>query len=274
VPDLNGAGIRAEGNGLTIINSGFFDNENGILGPDGGTLTIDRSEFARNGVGDRGRTHNIYVGYASRVTVTASYFHQAFIGHNFKSRARETRIENSYFMDGTSGTASYQVDVPEGGTVFLRGNLLQKGPNADNSILVNYGSEGQLAGATHTLTMLHNTLVSTYPGGSFLNAAPFVQSVTLGANIFAGTGSPAKFNSGIASKVAETHSLVTAAANFPNATNTATPNFWPSAGALGSTLVSAIPDPSYTMDAPRLFVTRAVDTGAGTRRIGALQAAP
>jgi hypothetical protein len=274
VPDLNGAGIRAEGNGLKIINSGFFDNENGILGPDGGDLTIERSEFARNGVGDYGRTHNIYVGYANRVTVRSSFFHEAVIGHNFKSRAKETRIENSYFMDGANGTASYQIDVPNGGLVVLRGNMLQKGPRADNSTLVNYGSEGALAGATHTLTMVHNTLVSTYSGGTFVNAATFVQSVVLTANVFAGTGSPVKINGGVLSKVSEVASLVTGASNFPGATNIAAPSFWPSDGLLASTLIGAIPDATYSFDAPRPFTLRAVDTSVGTRRIGALQAAP
>jgi hypothetical protein len=49
VPDQNGAGIRAEhGGSLTIRNSGFFDNENGIQGGDGAaTVTIDRSEFGQ-----------------------------------------------------------------------------------------------------------------------------------------------------------------------------------------------------------------------------------
>ena len=32
VPDQNGAGIRAEGKNLTVRNSRFYDNENGILG--------------------------------------------------------------------------------------------------------------------------------------------------------------------------------------------------------------------------------------------------
>ena len=53
---------------------------------------IDRSEFARNGHGD-GQSHNLYIGEANRLIVTASFFHNAKIGHNFKSRARETHIE-------------------------------------------------------------------------------------------------------------------------------------------------------------------------------------
>jgi len=111
VPDRNGAGIRAEHDGRLIIrNSGFFDNENGILGGHpGATISIERSEFARNGYGD-GYSHNLYGGDIDRLTAVGSFFHQAKVGHNFKSRARETRIENSYFMDGPAGTSSYLAD--------------------------------------------------------------------------------------------------------------------------------------------------------------------
>ncbi len=271
VPDRNGAGIRAEGRGLTIINAGFYDNENGILGPGAGELTIVRSEFARNGFGD-GQSHNLYVGAADRLTVLASFFHEARIGHNLKSRARETRIENSYFMDGADGTASYQIDVPNGGLVFLRGNLIQKGPRADNATLISYGSEGLRSGVTHTLTLVHNTLVSTYPGGSFIFAAPGVQSVVLKANLFAGTGAPPKINGAAWAKVVEDSSLVTTADPFGAATRIDAPDFWPSDGLLAQTLLSSVPDPTYVDDAPRPYRLRAV-VGA-TRRIGALQRAP
>lgn len=272
VPDQNGAGIRAEGNGLTIINSGFYDGENGILGPDGGDLTIINSEFARNGFGD-GFTHNIYVGPANRVTVTSSFFHEAKIGHNFKSRAKETRIENSYFMDGPTGTASYQVDVPNGGVVFLRGNMMQKGPNADNSIVVNFGSEGLRTGITHTLMMIHNTLVSTYSGGSFLSVVSGVGSVTLSANLFAGTNSPAKIIGVSAAKVADTNSVVSTASNLTAPTNVAGPNFWPTSTLAAQTSLSVVPDSGYVFDAPQPYGQRAIGT-APPRRVGALQAAP
>ena len=46
VPDLNGAGIRAEGKNLTVRGSYFHDDENGILGGAGEVL-IKTSEFAK-----------------------------------------------------------------------------------------------------------------------------------------------------------------------------------------------------------------------------------
>ncbi len=196
VPDQNGAGIRAEhGGSLVVRNSGFFDNENGILGGYGAsTVTIDRSEFARNGYGD-GYSHNIYIGSAARLTVTSSYFHEAKIGHNLKSRAKETHIENSYFVDGPTGTSSYLADFPNGGRVYMRGNFFHKGPNADNSTAVSYGAEG-VTWSANTLEMVHNTVVMTRSGGAFVGAPSNTQSLKLIANIFAGTNSPALITGG------------------------------------------------------------------------------
>lgn len=271
VPDLNGAGIRGDGSNLTVINSGFYGNQNGILGPDGGDLTIQRSEFANNGHGD-GYSHNIYVAAISKVTVTDSVFRQARIGHNFKSRARETRIENSYFMDGPTGTASYQIDTPDGGVVFLRGNLIQKGPNADNSISVAYGAESLSAGTTHTLTMIHNTLVSTRDGGIFVNANGGTASVTLRANLFAGNGTT-KITGVAASKIAESDTVVGTATQITAPDNVTTPNFWPSdTTLLNQMLLLGVADATYTVEAPTPFARRAI--GGSTRRAGALQAAP
>lgn len=273
VPDANGAGIRAEGNGLTIYNCKFFDNENGILGPDGGDLTLERCEFARNGIGEAGRTHNIYVGGANRVTVRSCYFHEAHIGHNFKCRAKETTIENSYFMDGPNGNSSYLIDVPDGGKVYLRGNLFQKGPNADNSISVHFGEEYLLHGwPVNTLTMVHNTFVSTRGGGTFVTGDGRLTAVVSTANLFATTSGTAKYAFNAATTVTETSSFTTTASNITAPDNIAAPNFWPLPAVLPQILLSAVPDATYGFDSPAPYVLRAIS--GSTRRVGALQAAP
>jgi hypothetical protein len=271
VPDQNGAGLRAEGVNLTIINSGFYDNENGILGGDSGTITISRSEFARNGFGD-GYTHNIYIGPIDRLTVSSSYFHEAKIGHNLKSRAKQTTIENSFFMDGPNGTASYLVDTPNGGVVYLRGNLFQKGPNADNSIAIAYGQEG-LTKPVNTLEMVHNTVVMTRSGGTFITAPGGTQSVKLTANLFAGTGSPAFFSGGFASgNIVQQGNVTSTASNIPGADNIAAPNFWPNASLQALIGLSGVPDAGYTRDSPRPYLLRSI---TGSARVsGAVQSAP
>ncbi|HET9205794.1 MAG TPA: right-handed parallel beta-helix repeat-containing protein [Burkholderiaceae bacterium] len=271
VPDRNGAGIRAEGGNLTIRNCGFFDSDEGILSGRGGEIVIDRSEFARNGYGD-GQSHNLYIGEADRLIVTASFFHSARIGHNFKSRARETRIENSYFMDGTTGTASYQVDFPNGGIVHLRGNVFQKGPRADNPAAVAFGQEG-LKWPTNTLEMVHNTVVSTYSGGAFIVAHRATQGVRLVANLFAGTGDPRLVSGGVpGGRVQQQHTVLGVASNLPGATDVTAPNFWPDASLRARLALAAAADTGYVQDAPRPLITRALRPGV--RLVGALQSSP
>ncbi len=272
VPDQNGAGIRVEpGVNLTVRNSGFFDNENGILAAAGATtITIDRSEFGRNGRGD-GYTHNIYVNQIDRIAVTASYFHEAKIGHNFKSRAKESVLENSYFMDGATGTSSYLADFPNGGKVVLKGNMFHKGPNADNPNAISYGAEG-LSNPSNTFEAVHNTVVVTRSGGAFLAIANGTSSVKLTANLFAGTGSPTLITGGYAAgNAVQSNNVTSVASNIPGASNLTTPNFWPNATLQSLMALSVVPDASYTRDAPAPYTLRAI---SGSRKVGALQAAP
>ncbi|MGE0098158.1 MAG: hypothetical protein AB7S86_07390 [Hydrogenophaga sp.] len=271
VPDENGAGIRAQNGGyLRIINSGFFNNQNGILSNAGSsTINIERSEFARNGLGD-GYTHNIYIGQIDKLTVSASYFHEAKIGHNLKSRARESVIENSYFMDGPTGTSSYLADFPNGGKVVLKGNMFHKGPNADNSNAIAYGLEG-LSNPTNTLDVIHNTVAVTRSGGAFFAIASGTSSVKFTANIFAGTGNQSLVTGFSVGNVAQASNVTSSASNIPGATNIASPNFWPNATLQALIGLSTVPDATYTRDAPAPYTLRTI---SGARKVGALQSAP
>jgi hypothetical protein len=273
VPDQNGAGIRAEHGGqLWIRNSGFYDNEDGILAGSGSaTILIEGSEFARNGYGD-GQSHNIYVNNVDRLTVRTSFFHEAKIGHNLKSRAKESVIENNYFMDGPTGTSSYLADFPNGGKVTLRGNLFHQGPNTDNPNAISFGAEG-LSNPTNTLELAHNTLVNTRSGGSFLNIASGTQSVKLTANLFAGTGGTTLIAGGYAAGNASQQGNVTSvASNIPGASSIASPNFWPNAGLQAQIGMGSVLDASYVSDSPAPYSLRTISGGA--RNAGALQAAP
>jgi len=271
VPDQNGAGIRLDGGSLVLRNAGFYNNQNGILGgATGTTLTIENSEFSGNGFGD-GYTHNIYVGFADRVNVKASYFHDAHVGHNYKSRAKENHIEDSYFMDGAAGNSSYLLDFPNGGLVYMRGNLLQKGPNAENPTVVSFNADEASSGLkwpVNTVTMVHNTVVTNYGSGSFLYAPASTQAVTLTANLFAG-------NAGLliggfaASMISQQSNLMTTAANVPGAANA---QFWPAASLLNQIKLTTVPDPQYVSDSPQPMQLRAISSGQ--RKIGALQSAP
>jgi hypothetical protein len=276
VNDQNGAGIRAEHTGgfLRIIDSGFYDNENGILAADGPTtILIEGSEFARNGTGlPDGQTHNIYINRIDSVRVTASFFHQARYGHNFKSRARETVIENSYLMDGPGGYSSYLVDVPNGGRVVLRGNLMHKGPLAENRTAVAFGAEGLQSG-TNTLEASHNTIVLTRPNSTFFSAPAATESVRLTANLLASTDNDELIRGGFPSGQVQQAGTVRAAnTELVAPDNLAAPNFWPHAALLSRLGVAGIPDPDYLSDAPEPFHLRTL-TGS-SRLSGGLQSPP
>jgi hypothetical protein len=149
VPDGNGAGIRYQAGNLVIRNCYFHDNQDGILTADSATGTIDisRSEFARNGTGD-GYTHGLYVGDIASLHVTDSYFHDTLVGHHIKSRAQHTVIENSRLFDGT-GTASYNIDLPNGGDAVIRGNTIVQGANTQNPSIIHFGGAATIYAGSH-----------------------------------------------------------------------------------------------------------------------------
>ena len=277
VRDQNGAGIRAEHTrgDLHIINSGFYDNENGILTSSGPvTLTIERSEFARNGAANTaGQTHNIYVGAIDRVQVTGSFFHEARYGHNFKSRAKVSVLENNYLMDGPVGMSSYLADFPNGGEVVLRGNLFHKGAKSPNKVAIEYGAEGQ-RWPVNTLQMVHNTVVMTRRSSTFLRVMPWAQSLQLTANAWASEDKAALLSGkefALASAVQQGN-VALPASHFPGASSLATPRFWPDASGQAVLRLPGALDASYRSDSPAPYVLRALS--GNTRYAGALQSPP
>ena len=143
VPDNNGAGIRYQGGNLTINNCFFHDNQDGLLSAADplGSITINNSEFSHNGAGD-GFSHNLYVGAIGTLTINGSYFHDAVVGHEIKSRALTTIIQNSTIADGPTGTASYSIDLPNGGNATITGNVIEQGPLSRNPAIIHFGGEG------------------------------------------------------------------------------------------------------------------------------------
>jgi len=189
VPDHNGAGIRFEGAGLTVRDCYFHDNENGILtsANPASDIVVEHSEFARNGFGD-GYTHNLYIGNVRSFTLRFSYLHHALVGHNVKSRALRNHIMYNRIMDEKGGTSSYDIDLPNGGLSFVIGNLIQQGPETEDSTIVTYGAEG-LQHPINELYFVNNTVVNDRPaGGRFLVVKPGTGTVRIVNNVFSGRG--------------------------------------------------------------------------------------
>jgi hypothetical protein len=164
VPDENGAGIRAEGGNLTVENSRFINNENGILSSSPGTATatirIVGSQFIGNGKCTRACSHGIYINHVGLLHVERSKFFQTNVGHHIKSRAMRTEVINCDIEDGPAGTSSYLVEIPNGGTLILEGNKMQKGPKTENQAnAIMIGAEG-VTQPTEQLVIKNNTFTN------------------------------------------------------------------------------------------------------------------
>lgn len=145
--DRNGAGIRAEGAGLLVDAVTFIDNENGILANSvpTGVIVVQRSRFMRNGSceGSGGCAHGIYVNKLASLRVVDSIFRETRSGHHIKSRAARTEITGTTIEDGAQGNSSYLVELPNGGSLLMVDNVLNKGAKADNrSAAIVIGAEG------------------------------------------------------------------------------------------------------------------------------------
>ena len=144
VPERNGAGIRLDAGNLLVERVRFIENENGILGGvPGTTITIRNSEFDRNGYCGAYCAHAVYAGHVEILRVENSRFIGTRIGHSIKSRAQLTEVVGCTILDGAEGTSSYLIDAPNGGTLIVRNNNLQKGRRSDNpKVAITIGEEG------------------------------------------------------------------------------------------------------------------------------------
>jgi len=155
----NGAGIRGEGADLTVEDSHFVDNEDGILTGQNpqSRIIIRDSFFTENGKCESDCAHGIYIGRIALLEVSHSTFFQQYAGHHIKSRALRTEITGNTIRDGAAGTASYEVDIPDGGSLVLRDNVIEKGAHAGNEFAaVTIGEESNV-NPTSELTIDHNT---------------------------------------------------------------------------------------------------------------------
>ena len=159
VPDGNGAGIRAEGQGLFLRRVYFHHNQDGVLGMAElrGTMTIEFSEFAYHGTD--GSTHNMYISSVDNFILRYSYSHHCRSGHLVKTRARTNHILYNRLTD-EDGTASYELQIANGGTSYILGNEIQQSPRSENSNIVAYGHEGLHVGVPNKLYFLNNTVVN------------------------------------------------------------------------------------------------------------------
>ncbi|HUI93070.1 MAG TPA: right-handed parallel beta-helix repeat-containing protein [Chitinivibrionales bacterium] len=184
VPDQNGAGIRQEGSNVTIRHCYFHDNEDGILGGSG-NVVIEYSEFYHNGFGD-GYSHNMYISACDTFTLRFSFTHASNEGHTIKSRAFRNYILYNRIASEDDST-SYEINLPNAGTSFIIGNVIEQGPKSNNSAILDYGSEG-LSGHDTALYVVDNTFVNDKHSGTFISISNTQNKPKVCNNLFVGGG--------------------------------------------------------------------------------------
>lgn len=191
VQSHNGAGVRQEGLDVVIRYCVFNGNEMGVLAGGyipGCTIIIEFCEFLNGGsTADPGYQHNIYINHVDTFIFRYNYSHDAIAqGHELKSRADKTfilynRISNIYSDD------SRNIDIPNGGTAVVLGNIIEQSANSTNTNLLGYGLEGLINPGPHNLWVCHNTFVNKHSKGSFVHvAATGTDTLMLRNNIMAG----------------------------------------------------------------------------------------
>src|SRR5258706_354601 len=76
--------------------------------------------------------HGIYAGHIALLRVENCTFEEQHVGHHIKSRAARTEVIHNSIQDGPDGSASYLVDLPNGGSALISGNIFEKGPRSSN----------------------------------------------------------------------------------------------------------------------------------------------
>jgi hypothetical protein len=121
--------------------------------------------------GADGLEHGIYI-FAQSLQVSGSTFCGTISGHDIKSRASVTSITDNFLYDGlapsgqplcTAGSASYAVDVPNGGQLTIANTLIAQGDQTQNSAMVSYGEDGLLF-ANNSALLTGDTFLSTVGG--------------------------------------------------------------------------------------------------------------
>lgn len=189
VPSRNGAGIRFERGSLWLQDCAFRLNEMGLLTNNdaNAVLDVENCEFGHNMRPD-GHNHNLYVGAIARLAVSGSYFHHARTGHLLKSRAALNHIFYNRLTDEPGGSASYELEFPNGGLSYVVGNLIEQNQETDNAFLVSVGAEGYTR-ARNEIHLVNNTLVNLLAqGGDFLRVMPGAHAIRALNNLLVGPG--------------------------------------------------------------------------------------
>lgn len=128
VPDMNGAGIRLEGQGLLLERVRFENDQVGVLAAAGGpgAVTVRDCTFAGGGVGGERPSYALWVGGVSRLLVEGSSF-VGTKGGQISSAAQRTELAGNRIATGAEAGAGAAVFV-SAGALLMRDNVVAVGP--------------------------------------------------------------------------------------------------------------------------------------------------
>jgi hypothetical protein len=174
----NAAGVRYKSGNLTIENSYIHNDQDGLLSDADttGIITITNSEFADNGTSN-GRTHNIYIGEIGTFDISDSYVTAANVGNEIQSRAFVNNITDNRIVDGPTATASYSINLLDGGVDNVTGNQIEQGPHTQNPAIIAFGADGSVYPGS-SLTVSDNTILNDDPASDAVGLHNFISSPT------------------------------------------------------------------------------------------------
>jgi hypothetical protein len=170
---FNGSGVRInQANNITVRNCVIQKNEMGIMS--NGSVQVNTATnqliegclISDNGTQKQaGYNHNLYLGGTS-VTVRNCEVARSVTGHNIKSRAHVTRVENCFVHD--SANREFDLVDGEGNTdvlnsdAYLVENRIVKSDNCTgNRNVIHFGKDGKSA-HSGTLYLVRNRIQSPY----------------------------------------------------------------------------------------------------------------
>ena len=127
VPDGNGAGIRLEGEGLTLERVRVVNNQVALLASGAGVIHISHCRFEGGGIGGERPTFAVLIGAVSVLRIEDSSFEGA-AGGQISTSAAETELAGNQIETGR-GEAPAPGVVSVGGQLVMEDNLLSLGPN-------------------------------------------------------------------------------------------------------------------------------------------------
>jgi hypothetical protein len=131
--NLNNVKVYNCNNGTLWGNADFTGNVNIT------DCVFDFNGIGTNGVGD-GFSHNLYAGKSpGTLTVRRSSFIASQKGHDFKTRQAVTNIYNTLIEGAFEGR---ELELPEGGVLYVENCIIRKYANAAQNDLVRIGDEG------------------------------------------------------------------------------------------------------------------------------------